>query len=98
MIAELIMGPHDPRHGRGGGKSDGGWQMDGWVRWLEGLRGVYERRMQTMCSIFEEGKDLVKSGRHKSIDNEWNVIDKVSLFDFVWPLGGMFVWSVPLCS
>ena len=96
MIAELIMGPHDPKHGRGGGKSDEGWQVDGWVRWLQGLRGNYERRMQTMCSILEGGKELVKSGRRKSIDHEWSVVDKVTLFDFVWPLGGMFVWSVPL--
>lgn len=98
MIAELIMGPHDPKHGRGGGKSDEGWQVDGWVRWLQGLRGNYERRMQTMCSIFEEGKELVRSGRRKSIDNEWSVVDKVPLFDFRWPLGGMFVWSVPQVS
>ena len=92
MIAELIMGPHDPKHGRGGGRGDRGWQVDGWVRWLQGLRGNYERRMRTMCSILEEGKVLVKSGRRKSIDNEWSVIDKANLFDFKWPLGGMFVW------
>ena len=98
MIAELIMGPHDPKHGRGGGKSDEGWQVDGWVRWLQGLRGNYERRMQTMCSIFEEGKELVRSGRRKSIDSDWSVVDKVTLFDFIWPLGGMFVWSGPLVS
>lgn len=93
MIAELIMGPHN-KHGRGGGKNDAGWQVDGWVRWLEGLRGNYERRMNTMCRILDEGKQLVKSGRRKSIDNsqEWSVIDKIKLYDFVWPLGGMFVW------
>lgn len=92
MIAELIIGPHDPKHGRGGGKSDGGWQVDGFVRWLEGLRGNYERRMQSMCSILDEGKHLVKAGRRKSIDNEWSVVEKVPLYDFIWPLGGMFVW------
>ncbi|CAF9915265.1 hypothetical protein IMSHALPRED_002388 [Imshaugia aleurites] len=92
MVAELIMGPHDPKHGRGGGRSHGGWQVDGWVRWLQGLRGNYERRMQTMCSILDGGKELVRSGRRKSIDNEWSVVDKVTLFDFTWPLGGMFVW------
>lgn len=92
MIAELIMGPHDPKQGRDGGKNDRGWQVDGWVRWLQGLRGNYERRMRTMCSILEEGKGLVKSGRRKSLDNEWSVIEKVTLFDFTWPLGGMFVW------
>lgn len=90
------MGPHDPKHGRGGGEHEGGWQVDGWVRWLQGLRGNYERRMRTMCSILEEGKELVKSGRRKSIDGEWNVVDKIPLFDFIWPLGGMFVWlSLP---
>lgn len=88
------MGPHDPKHGLGRGRSDGGWQVDGWVRWLQGLRGNYERRMRTMCSILEEGKDLVKSGRRKGIDNEWSVVEKVTLFDFTWPLGGMFVWCV----
>lgn len=76
MIAELIMGPHDPKHGRGGGNADRGWQTDGWVRWLEGLRGNYQRRMQTMCSILDEGKDLVKAGRRKSISDEWSVVDK----------------------
>ena len=94
MIAELILGPHDPKHGRGGGRSEKGWQMDGWIRWLEGLRGNYERRMRIMCSIFEESKELVRSGSRKSIDidNEWSVVDKVTLFNFKWPLGGMFVW------
>jgi len=29
--------------------------MDGWVRWLEGLRGSYERRMATMCRILDAG-------------------------------------------
>ena len=92
MIAELIMGPHNNKSGRGGGKDDGGWQTDGWVRWLEGLRGNYERRMQTMCSILDEGKEIVKSGRRKSISEEWSIVDKVPLYDFKWPLGGMFIW------
>ncbi|KAI4281702.1 MAG: hypothetical protein L6R38_003484 [Xanthoria sp. 2 TBL-2021] len=91
MIAEMIMGPHDP-DGRGGGKADAGWKTDGWVRWLEGLRGNYERRMQTMCGIFEAGKQLVKTGRRQSMNEEWSVIDTIPMFDFVWPLGGMFVW------
>lgn len=91
MIAEMIMGPHSG-NGRGGGKDDLGWKTDGWVRWLEGLRGNYERRMQIMCKIFEEGKQLVKTGRRQSMSQEWSVVDTVPMFDFVWPLGGMFVW------
>ncbi|KAL8954301.1 MAG: hypothetical protein Q9183_007212, partial [Haloplaca sp. 2 TL-2023] len=85
------MGPQN-RNGRGGGKDDQGWQTDGWVRWLEGLRGNYERRMQTMCTIFEEGKHLVKTGRRRSMTDEWSVVDTVPMFDFQWPLGGMFIW------
>ncbi len=93
MVAELIMGPQTPNDGgRGGSKSGEGWKVEGWVRWLEGLRGSYERRMQTMCGILESGKFLVKSGRRQSMSPEWGVVDKVQMFDFIWPLGGMFVW------
>ncbi|KAL8818999.1 MAG: hypothetical protein Q9223_002477 [Gallowayella weberi] len=91
MIAEIILGPHYSS-GQGGGKGDKGWKTDGWVRWLEGLRGNYERRMQTMCNIFEEGKQLVKTGSRQSISHEWSVVDTITIFDFVWPLGGMFLW------
>lgn len=93
MVAELIMGPQSPNDGgRGGSKNGEGWKVEGWVRWLEGLRGCYEHRMQTMCGIIEDGKYLVKSGRRQSMSTEWGVVDKVQMFDFVWPLGGMFVW------
>ena len=93
MIAELIIGPQASDDGGRGGTKDGkGWQVTGWIRWLEGLRGNYERRMQTMCSILEEGKYLVKTGRRQSISAEWSVVDRVQMFDFIWPLGGMFVW------
>ncbi|KAK2763102.1 hypothetical protein FQN54_009736 [Arachnomyces sp. PD_36] len=59
MIAGLIMGPQtganeDPRS-----KVHTSWRVDGWVRWLEGLRGDYERRMQTMCTILEENKFIL---------------------------------------
>ncbi|KAI4257751.1 MAG: hypothetical protein LQ352_001526 [Teloschistes flavicans] len=91
VIAETIMGPQN-RNGRGGGMDDLGWKTDGWVRWLEGLRGNYERRMQTMCQILENGKQLVKTGRRRSMTDEWSVVDTVPMFDFVWPLGGMFMW------
>jgi DNA-binding transcriptional MocR family regulator len=99
MVAELIMGPQsfsDP--GRGGAADGGGWKVDGWVRWLEGLRGNYERRMDQMCSVLAAGKEIVKAGRRGSLDriadgeDEWAVVEKTKIFDFVRPLGGMFVW------
>lgn len=96
MVAELLIGPqgsNDP--GRGGAADGSGWKVDGWVRWLEGLRGNYERRMQTMCDALDKGKELVKAGRRKSFsddEDEWAVVEKTQIYSFVRPLGGMFVW------
>lgn len=99
VIAETIMGPQsssDP--GKGGAADGSGWKVDGWVRWLEGLRGNYERRMQTMCDALDAGKEAVKAGRRKSLtevvdaDDEWAVVEKTQIYSFVRPLGGMFVW------
>ncbi|KAF1998182.1 aromatic amino acid aminotransferase 1 [Amniculicola lignicola CBS 123094] len=99
MIAELLMGPQgssDP--GRGGAADGSGWKVDGWVRWLEGLRGNYERRMNDMCDELDAGKYLVKAGRRNSFDeiadeqDDWAVLEKAKIYDFVRPLGGMFVW------
>jgi DNA-binding transcriptional MocR family regulator len=99
LIAELLIGPQSSKDGGRGGEKDGsGWQMDGWVRWLEGLRGNYERRMQVMCTVLEKGKYLIKSGRRQSISSlssdweEWGVVEKTLMYDFAWPLGGMFIW------
>ncbi|TKA71410.1 hypothetical protein B0A55_07708 [Friedmanniomyces simplex] len=115
VIAELILGPDHgglkpttkSSGGGGGGKgglpSGEGWKADGWVRWLEGLRGNYERRMQKMSDILEEGQYLVKSGRRSSLsstitqedegeDEEWAVIEKTPLYSFDRPVGGMFIW------
>ena len=99
MIAELLMGPssaNDP--GRGGAADGSGWKVDGWVRWLEGLRGNYERRMQNMCDVLDRGRSVVKTGRRRSLgfvadsDDEWAVVEKAHVYSFVRPLGGMFVW------
>lgn len=106
VIAELIMGPAkgDQDPGKGPAKDGRGWSFDGWVRWLEGLRGNYERRMNSMCTILDQGKELVKSGRrnsladalaHTSLDSEddgWAVVEKTSMYTFDWPVGGMFIW------
>jgi DNA-binding transcriptional MocR family regulator len=99
MIAELVMGPQsktDP--GQGGAKDGQGWKVDGWVRWLEGLRGNYERRMGTMCDVLGAGKEAVKAGRRRSLtavvdeEDDWAVVEKTQIYSFVRPLGGMFVW------
>ncbi|KAL5405994.1 hypothetical protein PMIN03_008061 [Paraphaeosphaeria minitans] len=98
-IAELFMGPQsstDP--GRGGAKDGSGWKVDGWVRWLEGLRGNYERRMNAMCDVLAENKHAVRAGRRKSMtdvaddEGEWAVVEKAKMYDFARPLGGMFIW------
>ncbi|KAF2646760.1 aromatic amino acid aminotransferas-like protein [Massarina eburnea CBS 473.64] len=98
MIAELISGPQsstDP--GRGGAANGSGWKVDGWVRWLEGLRGNYERRMTVMCDTLDANKYIVKAGRRRSLTDvadveEWAVIERTKIYDFVRPLGGMFIW------
>ncbi|KAI1328807.1 pyridoxal phosphate-dependent transferase [Xylariaceae sp. FL0255] len=70
-----------------------GWQMDGWVRWLEGLRGEYERRMNDMCARLEENAyQLKQSTPVRDADADWGVITKTKLYDFDWPRGGMFLW------
>lgn len=99
MVAELLMGPQsstDP--GRGGAADGSGWKVDGWVRWLEGLRGNYERRMNDMCDVLDAHKHLVKAGRRRSFtevaddEDDWAIVEKTKIYDFVRPLGGMFVW------
>ena len=100
LLAELFIGSSTDG-GRGGGTDGKGWGVAGWVRWLEGLRGDYERRMQMMCSILEEGRYLMHSSTRDfstppasdtSSRDDWSVVDKVKMYDFVWPRAGMFVW------
>lgn len=110
MISELILGPDhagidNPRSkvkkGSKGGLPNGeGWKADGWIRWLEGLRGNYERRMHKMCKILDSEKHLVRSGRRNSLAgatkpedaDEWSVVEKTQMYSFDWPVGGMFIW------
>ncbi|KAL4977104.1 pyridoxal phosphate-dependent transferase [Aspergillus desertorum] len=102
MVAELILGQQvDDKSVTSGKRNDTekAWQLDGWVRWLEGLRAGYELRMQQMCSGLEEGK-YIALGTHRSgefalsgnDEESWEVLDKVQMYDFTWPAGGMFVW------
>ncbi|QIX02527.1 hypothetical protein AMS68_008044 [Peltaster fructicola] len=102
MIGELLLGPDQSgishRGGKGGLPDAQGWKADGWIRWVEGLRGNYERRMNKMASLLDAGRYAVKSGRRNSLDqaaddiDEWSVVEKTELFSFNWPLGGMFIW------
>lgn len=74
-------------------RSFSGWQTGGWIRWLEGLRGSYERRMNEMCDILEAGRFQLKQGTPiKSSDSDWAVISKTEMYSFDWPRAGMFVW------
>ena len=106
IVAELILGPdgkagNDSNSAEKKEKNAASWQADGWVRWLEGLRGQYERRMQTMCKILEEGKDLVQTttttsptptANDKDNDNDYTHLTLTPLYTFDYPLGGMFIW------
>lgn len=70
-----------------------GWQTDGWVRWLEGLRGEYERRMTLTCTILDDGAYQLKQGTPvRAADSDWGVITKTQLYSFSWPRAGMFIW------
>ena len=96
MIAQLIIGPPDAHNGKGGGKDARGWHTDGWVRWLEGLRGNYERRMQTMCGILEAGSSLIKTVSNPETEEEeeegWTLLTTQKMYTLPRPLGGMFIW------
>lgn len=101
MIAELIIGTQPPEVERSWlslrkaseRAAFSGWNTDGWVRWIEGLRGEYERRMNRMCRILDEGSAYVKQGTPRSpSDADVCVLTKTQLYDFAWPRGGMFVW------
>ncbi|RAL01888.1 PLP-dependent transferase [Aspergillus ibericus CBS 121593] len=96
MVAELIVGQQtEDGQKNKSKKSEQAWQMTGWVRWLEGLRAGYERRMQAMCTILEEGKYSIDAGSVSDDTHDegaWEVLDKVQMYEFSWPTGGMFVW------
>jgi DNA-binding transcriptional MocR family regulator len=74
MLAELLLGPakdagddKDQAGSHGSAKDGKGWDMTGWVRWLEGLHGEYERRMTTMCDLLDQGRTQLKTGRRPSL-------------------------------
>ena len=98
MVAELLIGDQPAkaefaRKSRAEQKEFTGWKVDGWVRWIEGLRGSYERRMTRMCNILEDGRFQLKQGTPlRPSESDWAVISKTEMYAFDWPRGGMFVW------
>ncbi|KAL3478358.1 aromatic amino acid aminotransferase [Aspergillus californicus] len=103
MVAELILGQQVDGKLASSNKKEArqGWQMDGWVRWLEGLRAGYEHRMQQMCTLLEENKYIAvdsESDESTLTDDEdsWEILEKSQMIDFSWSTGGMFVW-VKVC-
>ncbi|RYP29175.1 hypothetical protein DL767_006868 [Monosporascus sp. MG133] len=101
VVAEAVMGPQPEaalsaffsRRSARDRAAFAGWRMDGWVRWLEGLRGEYERRMNAMCRALEEGAHQLKQSTPRArAEADWGVVTKTRLYDFRWPRGGMFVW------
>ncbi|KAH6626993.1 pyridoxal phosphate-dependent transferase [Chaetomium sp. MPI-SDFR-AT-0129] len=74
-----------------------GWDTSGWVRWLEGLRGNYERRMVRMCRALDAGSTLITTTTTYDDgdgDSEWDAVTVTTtpLYTYSWPRGGMFVW------
>ncbi|KAM3474109.1 hypothetical protein MY8738_008058 [Beauveria namnaoensis] len=100
MVVEMLMGPSQKEKIKSfrllstkEKAKFGGWELDGWVRWLEGLRGVYERRMLRMCSLLDESLfQLKQSTPISDLDSDWGVITKTRIMSYDWPRGGMFVW------
>lgn len=98
MISELVLGSQPAmaefaKKSRAEQLTFSGWKTDGWVRWLAGLRGNYEHRMNRMCNNLEEGRFLVKQGTpNKASESDWAVISKTKMYSFDWPRAGMFVW------
>ncbi|KAJ4145814.1 hypothetical protein LMH87_004647 [Akanthomyces muscarius] len=100
MVVEMLMGPAQKDKVKSFHKLSikdkaqyQGWELDGWVRWLEGLRGVYERRMLRMCSLLDESLfQLKQSTPVNDLESDWGVITKTRIMSYDWPRGGMFVW------
>ncbi|KZZ90984.1 Pyridoxal phosphate-dependent transferase, major domain protein [Ascosphaera apis ARSEF 7405] len=95
MVAKMIIQEDRPNLFQvlTGKHAESSWGMSGWIRWLEELRDSYERRIQTMCQILEEGGHMVNEDDVHSTENfGWSSLSAVQIYDFKYPGGGMFAW------
>lgn len=69
------------------------WGMDGWVRWLEGLRNSYEERMRVVCEILLAEQHDLSTMSTSDEDSSWEVVERQTpIYSFDVPMGGMFLW------
>ncbi|KAH8147765.1 uncharacterized protein LAJ45_08231 [Morchella importuna] len=64
------------------------WGMDGWIKWLENLRRLYEERMVMMREVLEKHSNAVLH----FIEGDSIVVKKTRVYEFDSPDGGMFIW------
>ncbi|KAI6440453.1 hypothetical protein MCOR15_011810, partial [Pyricularia oryzae] len=86
VIARLLSEPDGDD--ANGSSSRTSWGFQSWVGWLQGLRSAYRRRMVKMATVLERGKHVATA----STTNGGGEDNKVAMFHFRWPMGGMFLW------
>ncbi|KAI6630049.1 hypothetical protein MCOR07_000569 [Pyricularia oryzae] len=86
VIARLLSEPDGDDANGNSSRTSRGFQN--WVGWLQGLRSAYRRRMVKMATVLERGKHVATA----STTNGGGEDNKVAMFNFRWPMGGMFLW------
>lgn len=77
------------------------WTHDGFVRWMQHIRIQYQQRRDWMVAAFRQHFDLVPAAEFPELKTQGVVAvmetqdksQKVPVFSFVPPTGGMFIWS-----
>lgn len=77
------------------------WKHDGFLRWLQHIRIQYQQRCDWMVAAFHRHFDLVPAGEFPELKADGVVAvmetedktNRVPIFSFVPPTGGMFIWS-----
>ncbi|PVH89495.1 PLP-dependent transferase [Cadophora sp. DSE1049] len=75
------------------------WGVQGFVRWIEGLRASYLQKRDVLCEALAEGRDLIvhnrsKRKRHSEEHNEHhhNHKTKIRMYEFEVPAAGFLLW------